>query len=154
MTILGHIQACPARFLAQKTFVIWVQTKCTHLRFWANKSNNVLRLTLEYIEIDFFCALSTHLSYRKNSRTHSTPVSTTKLLFVLTSDFGVRLSTHFRCSTSSFSIPIVLTSMQGSHSSIFDALCTHFRFTNKQIVLTTRGESKCTNFRMFGNLPA
>ena len=26
----------------------------------------------------------------------------------------------------------VLTSMQGSHSSIFDVLCTHFRFTNKQ----------------------
>ena len=72
--------------------------------------------------------LRTHLSYRKISRTHSTPVSSTKLLFVLTSDFCVRLSTHFRCS----SFSTVLTSMQGSHSSIFDVLCTHFRFTNKQ----------------------
>ena len=79
--------------------------------------------------------MRTHLSYRKISRTHSTPVSSTKLLFVLTSDFCVRLSTHFRCS----SFSTVLTSMQGSHSSIFDVLCTHFRFTNKQLYSLPEG---------------
>ena len=80
------------------------------------------------LTLEFRLFLRTHLSYRKISRTHSTPVRSTKLLFVLTSDFCVRLSTHFRCS----SFSTVLTSMQGSHSSIFDVLCTHFRFTNKQ----------------------
>jgi len=89
-------------------------------------------LTLEYR----LFYLRTHLSYRKISRTHSTPVRSTKLLFVLTSDFCVRLSTHsLRCS----SFSTVLTSMQGSHSSIFDVLCTHFRFTNKQLYSLPEG---------------
>ena len=86
------------------------------------------------LTLEFRLFLRTHLSYRKISRTHSTPVSTTKLLFVLTSDSCVL--TLDALVSQLYSLHANL--MQGSHSSIFDVLCTrHFRFTNKQIVLTT-----------------
>ena len=103
--------------------------------------NQMYSLRLTLWNFDF---LRTHLSYRKNSsRTHSTPVSTTKLLFVLTSDSCVL--TLDALVSQLYSLHANL--MQGSHSSIFDVLCTHFRFTNKQSVLTTvPGESKCTHF--------
>ena len=80
--------------------------------------------------------MRTHLSYRGNWRTHSTPVSTTKLLFVLTSDSCVLPLDALVSQMHS-----LLTSRKLDASfSLFnfsDVLCTHFRFTNKQIVLTT-----------------
>ena len=73
------------------------------------------------LTLEFRLFLRTHLSYRKNSRTHSTPVRSTKLLSVLTSEYTLDALV-----SQLYSLHANL--MQGSNSSIFDGLCTHFRF--------------------------
>ena len=49
-------------------------------------SLKICRAKSNVLTLEYRLFLRTHLSYRKISRTHSTPVRSTKLLFVLTSD--------------------------------------------------------------------
>ena len=105
---------------------------CTHLRLGEIKC-------VTHFTISTFFAHSLELLYRKNWRTHSTPVSTTKLLFVLTSDSCVLT---LDASVSPFST--VLTSRK------FDARLSLFNFRCLMYSLQIHKQANRTHYRSRG----